>query len=66
MKHWRSDRSGHLILLGGEERIIDVVEANGRVIFGECCDEVYWDDYTKAEALELIEELKQWIEKEVV
>ncbi len=66
MKYWKKYGSGTTVnLKGGDGSILDVTKITNGIRFTECCDEHFYADYTKQEALELIEELKQWIEKEV-
>ena len=65
MKHWKVDEWGNLNLNGGEGRIIELMPQSSGVGISEMCDGAFGHDYTKAEALEMVEELKQWIENEV-
>jgi hypothetical protein len=53
-----------LILKGGGRRILSVAKTEEGVEFMEMCDHWFSEVYTKEEALQVIEELKEWINKE--
>lgn len=68
-QYYRDEEATHGIILNSKEersarRILSVAKrVNGTFNFMEECDNCFYSDYTKKEALELIEELKQWIIK---
>ena len=77
MKHWklkqdtgwdydkeeRNPPSGKCIILSQEDRVVSVKRArDGRFFITEECDTYYGACYDKAEMLELIDELKAWVE----
>jgi len=73
MKHWKEGRpirqnteQGRegLILKGADERILSVAKTDEGFTFLEECDAYFEHEYTKDEALELIDELRNWIEKQ--
>lgn len=75
MIHWEEGTSKDMpqvkeptILLTVEEpywgNILSVQKTEKGFMFMEECDCVHYKEYTKQQALELVEELKQWIEKQ--
>lgn len=78
MKHWNefnsvikylgkdasSDlhKTKNIVLNKGENRILSVTKSEDGIQFMEECDRYYRHTYTKAEALELINELLDWVE----
>jgi hypothetical protein len=50
-----------ITIKGGENRILSVSKWDNKVSFCEECDGYYRETFTKEEALQLVEELKEWI-----
>ena len=68
MKHWINGKSENGyglkgVLLKSGERILSVVKTDNGIRFMEECDGHYERTYTTEEALELLDELKEWILK---
>ncbi len=67
MKHWKEERtwSSHItddaIVLKRCERVISVSKDGDCINFAEECDGAFGETYTKDEAIELVEELIEWI-----
>lgn len=61
---YESHTCNQLLLKGGQGCILSVEKTKQGIIFTENCDENYTETYTKKDALKLIEELKDWINKE--
>jgi hypothetical protein len=71
MKHWTKGREpvgegNKGIILKQNHQVVSVYKIDGKISITEECDGWYEAEYTKEEALELIEELKQWIEDETI
>lgn len=68
MKHWEvaklEQRYGKRITLKGcNERILSVTKTDEGMEFMEECDGWFSHTYTKEEVIELLDELKDWINK---
>ena len=50
-----------ILLKGGDERILSVVKTEKGIQFMEECDGWFSETYSKEDALELINELKNWV-----
>jgi hypothetical protein len=68
MKHWIEQKVNRgygndygIVLKHGDERIISAQKTDKGIILTEECDFNFGVDLTKKEALELVEELKNWI-----
>ncbi len=67
MKHWIEGKSENgygekgILIKGGDEHILSVVKNEEGIRFMEECDGYFSETYTKEEALELINELREWI-----
>ena len=63
MKYWERplDFVAEITLKGGDRGILSVEKEDGKFKFSEQCDYHFSETYTKEEALELVEELKEWI-----
>ena len=70
MKHWveRKAEYGYgeksIVIREGNERILSVSKDEKGITFMEECDAWFSHIYTNEEALELIEELKDWINQD--
>ncbi|MFO0447617.1 MAG: hypothetical protein ACK52I_02815 [Pseudomonadota bacterium] len=68
MKHWIEGRSEHgygekgIILKGGDERILSVCKTREGIQFMEECDGIFNHTFTKEEALDMLDELRKWID----
>ena len=60
MKYWEEDYTGTITMIKGYAGIMEVSEHKGKIEF-QGTDGGAILDLTKSQALELIEELKQWI-----
>ncbi len=55
---------GEGILLKGDDARVLSVEKQGKIFrFMEECDGYFFEDFTKEEALEVVDELRKWIIK---
>lgn len=70
MKHWKEEKfntSPTIIMQPKVDygiQVMGVSNNKGKIEFFEASDRVYSIELDKQQALELVEELKQWIEKQ--
>lgn len=55
---------GGILLKGIDERILSVVKTEKGIQFMEECDGYYSETYSKADALKVVDELREWINKQ--
>ena len=61
---WDIDKDqGHerLTLIGGDFRIFSVIKFKDTFVFIEECDQWFSEEYSKEDALKVVDELKEWI-----
>lgn len=66
MKYWTTgknrDYEDCILLKGGNKRVLSITHnKNNNIMFMEECDGYFFENYKKEEALELLEELKNYI-----
>lgn len=72
MKYWKEGKSENgygpkgLILKGEDERVLSIVRSGDTFTFREECDGVFSENFSKNQALEMVEELRQFILEEAI
>ena len=67
MKYWIEGGSENgygekgILMKGDDQKILSVVKNGDDIRFMEECDGYYCEIYSKEEALELVDELREWI-----
>ncbi len=59
-KHWVA-KENEITLKADRERVLDIIKTKDKIIFEEGCDNYFSAEFTKDEAIEVLEEAIQWI-----